>query len=144
MQTLTRQPVETGLRNRVLTDQQIKRLVTGTNQRRHHLVNRALKSGELVRLRRGLYVLANEFREHPVHPLAIQRGSFLELVVRVEANGQSFLVAEPLRALTDLVCIRKVDWQGLGWMEQGLRVDEDTMTRITGAELRALRAVYKH
>jgi len=200
MQTLTRQLTGTGLSDRILTDQQIKRLVTGTDQRRHHLVNRAMKAGELVRLRRGLYVLANEFREHPVHPfavaqmlvpgsyvsletalafygwipeavyttasivpgrkakefrherlglftfhpLAIQRGSFLELVRRVETNGQSFLVAEPQRALMDLVCLRKVDWQGLGWIEQGLRVDADAMTKVTGAELHALKAVYKH
>jgi len=200
MQTLTRQLVETGLGDRILTDRQLKRLVEGTDQRRHHLVNRAMRAAELVRLRRGLYVLADEFREHPVHPfavaqmlvpgsyvsletalgfhgwipeavyttasivpgrktkefrherlglftfypLAIQRGSFLELVRRVRTNGQSFLVAEPLRALMDLVCLKKVDWQGFAWIEQGLRIDVDALKRVTGAELRTLKDVYKH
>lgn len=200
MQTLTRQLTETGLGDRILTDHQLKRLVAGTDQRRHHLVNRAMKAAELVRLRRGLYVLADEFRDHPVHPfavaqmlvpgsyvsletalaihgwipeavyttasivpgrkakeyrherlglftfypLAIQRGSFLELVRRAETSGQSFLVAEPLRALMDLVCLRKVEWQGLAWIEQGLRVDADVLNKVTGAELNTLKAVYKH
>ena len=200
MQTLTKQLTETGLGDRILTDHQLKRLVAGTDQRRHHLVNRAMKAGELVRLRRGLYVLADELREHPVHPfavaqmlvpgsyvsletalafhgwipeavyttasivpgrktkefrhervglftfhpLAIQQGSFLELVLRVEASSQSFLVAEPLRALMDLVCLRKVEWQGLAWIEQGLRVGTDVLNKITGAELRTLKNVYKH
>lgn len=200
MQTLTRQLTETGLGDRILTDHQLKRLIAGTDQRRHHLVNRAMKAGELVRLRRGLYALADEFREYPVHPfavaqmlvpgsyvsletalafhgwipeavyttasivpgrkakefrherlglftfhpLAIQQGSFLELVRRVEASGQSFLVAEPLRALMDLVCLRKIEWQGLAWIEQGLRVDTDVLNKVTGAELRTLIEVYKH
>jgi hypothetical protein len=200
MQTLTRQLAETGLGDRILTDQQLKRLVTGTDQRRHHLVNRAMKAGELVRLRRGMYTLANEFREHPVHPfavaqtlvpgsyvsletalafhgwipeavyttasivpgrkakefrheqlglftfrpLAIQRGSFLELVRRVEASSQTFLVAEPLRALMDLVCLKKIEWQGFAWIEQGMRIDIDALKKITGAELRTLKDVYKH
>ena len=200
MQTLTKQLTETGLGDRILTDQQLKRLVAGTDQRRHHLVNRAVKAGELLRLRRGLYVLADKLREHPVnpfavaqmlvpgsyvsletalafhgwipeavyttasivpgrktkefrherfglftfHPLAIQQGSFLELVLRVEASSQSFLVAEPLRALMDLVCLRKVEWQGLAWIEQGLRVGTDVLNKITGAELRTLKDVYKH
>lgn len=200
MQTLTRQLTETGLGDRILTDHQLKRLVAGTDQRRHHLVNRAVKAGELVRLRRGLYALADKLRESPVHPftvaqmlvpgsyvsletalafhgwipeavyttasivpgrktkefrheklgfftfhpLALQRGSFLEHVRRVEASGQSFLVAEPLRALMDLVCLRKVEWQSFAWIEQGLRVDADALNKVTGAELRTLKEVYKH
>lgn len=200
MQTLTNQLIKTGLGDRILTDHQLKRLVTGTDQRRHHLVSRAVQAGELVRVRRGLYVLADELREHPVHPfavaqmlvpgsyvsletalafhgwipeavyttasivpgrktkefrhqrlglftfypLAIQRGSFLELVRRIEASGQSFLIAEPLRALLDLVCLRKVEWQGPGWIEQGLRVNTDALDQVTGADLRTMSNTYKH
>ena len=200
MQTLTKQLTETGLSDRILTEHQLKRSIAGTDQRRYHLVNRAAKAGELVRLRRGLYVLADEFREYPVHPfavaqmlvpgsyvsletalafhswipeavyttasivpgrkakefrherlglftfypLAIQRGSFLELVRRVETNGQSFLVAEPLRALMDLVCLKKVEWQGFVWIEQGLRVDADALNQATRTEFRTLKDIYKH
>lgn len=200
MQTLTKQLTAAGLNDRILTDHQLGRLIAGTDQRRHHLVSRAVKAGELVRLRRGLYVLADEFRDHPCHPyavaqmlvpgsyvsletalafhgwipeavyttasivpgrkvkefrherlglftfhpLAIQRGSFLELVRRVEVGRQSFLVAQPLRALLDLVCLKKVEWQGFAWIEQGLRIDVDALNKVTGAELRTLKDVYKH
>jgi len=200
MQTLTQQLTEAGLKDRILTDHQLGRLVAGTDQRRHHLVSRAMQAGELVRLRRGLYVLADEYREHPSHPfavaqmlmpgsylslesalafhgwipeavytttsivpgrkmkefrherlglfsfqpLAIQRGCFLELVRRIETIGQSFLVAQPLRALLDLVCLKKIEWQGIAWIEQGLRVDAGTLNKVTGAELRTLKEVYKH
>jgi hypothetical protein len=200
MQTLTRLIVDAGLSDRITSDVQLKRLVDGTDQRRHHLVNRAVKAGELVRLRRGLYALANKFRAHPVHPFAVaqalmpgsyvslqtslafhgwipesvyttasvvpgrkakefrheelglftfhplatRQGSFLELVQRVEAGGQSFLVAHPLRALMDLVCLKKIQWQGFEWIEMGLRVDADALKRVTGAELCTLKGVYKH
>ncbi len=200
MQTLTQQLTAAGLNDRILTDYQLGRLVAGTDQRRHHLVSRAMKAGELVRLRRGLYVLADEFREHPSHPFAVaqmlvpgsyvsletalafhgwipeavyttasivpgrkvkefrherlglftfqplatQRGSFLELVRRVEASGQSFLVAQPVRALLDLVCLRKIEWQGFAWIERSLRIDVDALNKVTGAELRTLKDVYKH
>lgn len=199
MQTLTQQLAEVGLNDRILTDHQLRRLVVGTDQRRHHLVSRAMKAGELVRLRRGLYVLADEYREHPshpfavaqmlvpgsyvsletalafhgwipeavyttasivpgrkvkefrheklglftFHPLAIQPGCFLELVRRVEASGQNFFVAQPLRALMDLVCLKKIEWQGFAWIEQGLRVDVDALNKVTGAEFRTLKDVYK-
>jgi len=200
MQTLTKQLTEADLNDRIFTDHQLRRLVAGTNQRRHHLVNRAMKAGELVRLRRGLYVLADEFRDNPCHPytvaqmllpgsyvsletalafhgwipeavyttasivpgrkvkefrheqlglytfhpLAIQPGYFLELVQRVQVVGQTFLIAQPLRALLDLVCLKKTEWQGFEWIEQGLRVDVDALDKITGAELRTLKNVYKH
>ncbi len=200
MQTLTQQLIEVGLNDRIFTDFQLSRLVTGTNQRRHHLVNRAMKAGELVRLRRGQYVLADEFRTyscHPYavaqmlepgsyvsletalafhgwipesvyttisivpgrkakeyrherlglftfHPLAIQSGYFLELVQRTQVCGQTFLMAHPLRALLDLVCLKKIEWQGIGWIEQGLRIDVDAFNKVTGAELRTLKEVYKY
>lgn len=200
VQTLTQQLTETGLKDRILTEHQLSRLIAGTDQRRHHLVNRAMKAGELVRLRRGLYVLADEFRDQPCHPfavaqmllpgsyvsletalayhgwipeaahttasiapgrkakefqherlglftfhpLAIHRGYFLELVRRSESDGQRFLIAQPLRALLDLVCLKKIEWQGIAWIEQGLRLDMDALIKVTGAELRTLKDVYKH
>ena len=200
MQTLTQQLTEAGLNDRIFTDYQLSQLVAGTDQRRHHLVNRAMKAGELVRLRRGLYVLADEFRNNPCHPyavaqmlmpgsyvsletalafhgwipeavyttasigpgrkvkefrherlglftfypLAIKPGYFLELVRRVQAGGQTFLMARPLRALLDLVCLKKTGWQGFEWIEQGLRIDVDALNKVTGAELRTLKDVYKH
>ena len=199
MQTLTRIINEMKLSNRVLTDAQLARLVEGSDQRRHNLVNRALKAGELLRLRRGTYLLAESLRdypphpfalaqafvpgsyvsfetalahhgwipeavyttasvtpgrkslayEHPVfgsfsfHPLAIEAGYFLELVEREVIADQTMLVAVPIRALMDLVCLRKAEWQGMGWLTEGLRIDLEHLRIVTSADIRTLGLVYK-
>jgi hypothetical protein len=200
MQTLTEQLIEEGLNDRVLTDTQLGRLISGSRQRRYNLVNRAMKAGELIRLRRGLYMLPDKYRSQPCHPyvlaqrlvpgsyvsletalafhnwipeavystasvmpghkakefsyeslgrftfhpLPIQVGYFLELVERVKLVEQPVLMAQPVRALLDLVCLKKVEWQGLAWLVQGMRIDEDVLHQVTGAELRTLKQVYKY
>jgi predicted transcriptional regulator of viral defense system len=199
MQTLTERLIELGLANRVLSDKQLARVVGGGPQRRYGLVNRALKTDELLRLTRGSYLLADRFRdypshpfalaqafvpgsyvsfetalahhgwipeavyttasvtpgrksldyEHPVfgsfsfHPLAIRAGYFLELVERTQITEQTMLVAEPFRALMDLVCLRKVEWQGLEWLTEGMRIDYEYLQNITSADIRTLALVYK-
>lgn len=199
MQTLTRQIIDLGLSNRALTDAQLARLVEGTHQRRHNLVSRALKAGELLRLCRGTYLLAEPLRDYPTHPfalaqaivpgsyvsfetalshhgwipeavyttasvtprrkslayehplygsfsfhpLAIQAGYFLELVEREKVAEQTMLVAEPIRALLDLVCLRKIEWQGMSWLTEGLRIDSEHLRNVTSADIRTLELVYK-
>ncbi|MFT6518010.1 MAG: putative transcriptional regulator of viral defense system [Candidatus Azotimanducaceae bacterium] len=199
MQTLTEQLIEEGLAERVLTDGQVSRLVEGSRQRRYHLVNRAMKAGELIRLRRGLYMLADKYRSQPCHPymlaqvlvpggyvslesalsfhgwipeavyttasivpnrkmkdfsyeqmglftfdtLPVREGFFLELVQRVELAGQGVLMASPLRALMDLVCLKKTQWRGVEWLEQGMRIDRECLRAITSAQVRTLKAAYK-
>ena len=54
------------------------------------------------------------------------------------------LVAKPIRALMDLACLRKWEWQGLRWLTDSLRIDPDTLRAITSAEIRTLEQVYKH
>ena len=199
MQTLTHKIIELGLSNRVLTSPQLARLLEGSKQRRHNLVNRALKAGELLRLRRGCYLLAPIWRDYPPHPfalaqaivpgsyisfetalshhgwipeavyttasvtpgrksldyehpaygsfsfypLAIQEGCFFELVERKVIAEQPMLVAEPIRALMDLVCLRKIEWQGLSLLTEGLRIDDEHLRNITSADIRTLELVYK-
>ena len=200
MQTLTEQLIDRGFNNRVIVDSQLARLTTGTPQRRHSLVNRALKAGELLRLRRGIYLLAKRYRdysahpfalaqafvpgsyvsfetalahhgwipeavyttasvtperksheiEHPqfgsftFHPLATHAGYFLELVDREQINKQTMLIAKPIRALMDLVCHRKVEWKGMEWLQESLRIDYEYLRQITSADIRTLQLVYKH
>jgi len=200
MQTLTEQLLEEGLNNRILTDVQLGRLISGSSQRRYNLVNRAMKAGELIRLRRGLYMLPDKYRSKPYHPyvlaqrlvpgsyvsletalafhgwipeavyttasivpgrksqgfnverqgrftfhpLAIHTGYFLELVERVPLGEQAVLIARPVRALLDLVCLKKMDWQGLSGLVRGMRIDEEVLSQVTEAELRTLKLIYKH
>lgn len=199
MQTLTREIIDSGLANRIIRDEQLTRILDGSDQRRYHLVNRALRAGELIRLRRGVYALPGKLRDNPVHPfalaqalepgsyvslesalsfhgwipegvyetasilpgrksktysheqfglfsfhpLAVQAGYFLELVERLQTDGQTMLVAKPVRALMDLVCLKRVQWQGLEWLLEGLRIEMSTLRSITGAQIRILREVYK-
>lgn len=199
MKTLTEQLLDKGLSEHVLNEKQLARLLGGSDARRYGLVNRAIKSGELNRLRRGLYILSDKYRKqnpHPFsiaqilmpgsyvsfetalahhgwipeavytttsaipgrktkefthekygslsfHPLAIQRGYFLELVERKQFNKQTMLIAKPVRALMDLVCLRKEKWQGLEWLTDGLRIDYEQLSRITNAEFRILKLVFK-
>lgn len=200
MQTLTEQLIEKGLKDRVLTDTQLKRLIPGSSQRRYNLVYRAMKANELIRLRRGLYILPDKYRSQPCHPyvlaqrlvpgsyvsletalayhnwipeavystasvmpghkavefnyevlgrftfhpLAVQAGYFLQLVDRKHISESPVLMARPIRALLDLVCLKELEWQGFDWILKGMRVDEAMLNQVTGAELRILKEVYKY
>ncbi len=200
MQTLTETILNTRLESRFFTDTQLSHLLAGTPQRRYHLVNRALKSGEIIRVRRGIYALSNKFgrfKGHPFtlaqtmmpssyvsfesalsfhswipesvsvvasvsaerkgvtveaedfgsysfHPLASQKGYHLELVERVVVQGQVALVATPIRALLDLICFRKLSWQGLDWLLESLRIDFELLDGVVRQNFDVLKLVYKH
>lgn len=199
MQTLTKILQEQGLTKPLLSDAQIARVIEGSPQRRYNLVNRAIKAGELYRVRRGLYRLSSQYSDfecHPYalaqrlvpgsyisletalshhgwipeavystasivpgqkssaleddrmgqfsfHPLSTRPGHFLELISRLTVVQQTVLVASPARALMDLVCLRKLEWQGLAWFEQSLRIDHELLAAVTGSQLRTLKQVYK-
>lgn len=91
MKTLTSRIIDADLADRLITDAQLARLVTGTDQRRYHLVNRAAAAGELFRLRRGLYVLADRFRSRACHPFAVAQmmepGSYVSLQSALAFHG---------------------------------------------------------
>jgi hypothetical protein len=78
------------------------------------------------------------------HPLPVHRIHFLELVKRHQENGQTMLIAEPLRALLDLVCLRKPVWKGLSWLIDGLRIDPDCLFSVDPEKIMLLKLVYKN
>ncbi|HEY2400779.1 MAG TPA: hypothetical protein VGI23_10515 [Steroidobacteraceae bacterium] len=199
MQVLTEKVVEHGLRDKVLSEHQLDRLIGSSPASRYGLVNRALKAHELIRIRRGLYVLPSKYRtvpphpfavaqalepgsyisfetalgahgwipeqvrviasvvpgrkssrlEHPVlgsftfHPLALQPAGFLELIERRPLGSQVALLAHPLRAIVDLITLRRLDWQGMPWLTQGLRIEETQLRTITQRQVQTLLTVYK-
>lgn len=199
MRSLTEILIRQGLNDKVLSERQLERIIGGGAARRYGLVNRALKAAELIRIRRGLYVLPTKYRtdaphpfaiaqalepgsyisfetalsartwipervrvtasvvpgrksarlEHPLlggftfHPLAVHQERFLELIERRPLGSQVALVARPLRALMDLVTLRKLDWQGLAWITEGLRIDDLMLREITAAQVQTLSGVYK-
>ena len=199
MQPLTELLQNHPLRDRVLSEWQLERISGGSAARRYGLVNRALKAGEMVRVRRGLYALAPRYRnqplhpfaiaqaiapgsyvsfetalahhgwipeavrviasvvpgrksseiEHPVfgsfsfHPLALERYRFLELIERKQFANQTTLIAAPIRALMDLVCLRKLEWQGPGFLTDGMRINPESLTKISATQIQTLLQVYK-
>lgn len=200
MRSLIEYITTAGLGERVVTEGQLSRLLGGTPQRRYNLVNRALHKGDLLRLRRGRYLLSSaarhgkmhpfvlaqalipgsyisfetalsfhgwipestpvtmsvtpdrrrqtldipEFGQFNYYPLALNKGWFLESVNREALAGKSFLIAQPLRALLDIFCLRKLDYQGLRSLTEGMRIDEAELSTIDNDNLERLRPVYQH
>lgn len=188
MSTLAQQVAEAGLADRILSERQLGNLLGGGDARRYGLVNRALKDGSLLRVKRGTYMLGRRYRSgavHPFpvaqalvpgsyvsfesalahhgwipeavfatasvspgrktlrfetpdfgsfsfHPLAIAEYHFLTGVDRVEMGKLTAFVAQPLRALLDLVALRKEQWAGIEWLTQGMRIDEESLLGSIG------------
>lgn len=70
MNTLVKEIESHGLKNKIFTNSQLAGILGGSDARRYSLVNRAIKSGNLVRLKRGMYCLPTsitkaEFLPHP-------------------------------------------------------------------------------
>ena len=78
------------------------------------------------------------------YPLALRSGYFLEGVDRVTFGGQTALVAQPLRALLDLVCLRKLDHPGLSLLSESMRIDKEMLTSLNDEELQRMLPVYQH
>jgi hypothetical protein len=200
MSILVQQVSAGGLADRIFSERQLGALLGGGNARRYGLVNRALKDGSLIRVKRGTYALGRQYRSDPVHPfalaqslvpgsyisfesalahhgwipeavfvtasvspgrktlhfetrdfgsfsfhpLAIEDYRFLTGVDRVTLNKLTAFVAQPLRALMDLVALRKERWSGLDWLTSGMRIDEELLFSLRRKDFAALRPVYKH
>ena len=199
MTPLTELIIKSGEADRVFSANQLDRLLGGSDARRYGQVNRALKAGELLRARRGLYVLADVYRKRPLHSfvlaqqlmpgsyvsaesalgfhgwipeavhtvvsmlhggksvtyeqeslgkfefrrMTVRQGYFLQSVARQELQHQVALIAEPLRALLDLVYLRKLPWEGVDFLLSGLRIDEQKLRTVTWLDVTRLSDVYK-
>lgn len=200
MSTLANHVSQAGLADYVLQEGELRDVLGGGDARRYGLVNRALKDGSLHRLKRGVYLLDNRYRDEPAHPFAVAQGlhpgsyisfesalsyhgwipeavfttacvtpgrktlsfetghmglftfhplatqdfQFLMGVERVKMGVLTALVAKPLRALMDLVALRKQPWTGLGWLTSGMRIDEQLFMTLGRKDFASLRHVYKY
>ncbi len=200
MQTLTERLLQARLDTQVISQDQAARLLDGSDQRRYNLVNRAIKAGELIRLRRGLYVLSPIVTgrlPHPfliaqalapgsyvsmesalswhglipeavpitlsvvpgrrsmdvVHdvagmyrfvPLALRRGYFLQAVDRHEFSGRHALVADPIRAMLDIVCYRRMGAADMTNFVGSMRIDVDDLGAIESEQWDIMVETYQH
>jgi hypothetical protein len=200
MSSLAEQVAAAGLADRLLSERQLGDLLGGGDARRYGLVNRALKDGSLLRVKRGTYLLGRRYRSETAHPFAIAQGlvpgsyvsfesalahhgwipeavfvtasvsprrktlrfetpdfgvfsfhplaisnyQFLTGVDRVQMGKLTAFVAQPLRALLDLVALRKEQWNGIEWLTHGMRIDTDMLFALRRKDFIKLKSVYKH
>ncbi|MCX5645217.1 MAG: hypothetical protein NTZ17_11125 [Phycisphaerae bacterium] len=67
-----------------------------------------------------------------------QRVFYTEVERLVDASGNVFLMASPLKALADYVYVRKKDWTGIEPVVGSLRVEPEEFEQVTRATLEAL------
>lgn len=89
------------------------------------------------------YETAN-FGSFRFHPLAIREYQFLTSVERTKMGKLTGFVARPLRAIMDLVALRKERWMGLEWLTESLRIDEEHLLGLRPMDFEVVRHVYKH
>ncbi|WP_068086857.1 type IV toxin-antitoxin system AbiEi family antitoxin domain-containing protein [Novosphingobium rosa] len=78
------------------------------------------------------------------HPLALQEYRLLTSVERIKLGASTCLIAKPLRALLDLVALRKEAWSGIEWMISGMRIDESLLMALKRKDFADLQVVHKH
>lgn len=200
MSSLAQHLSTTAIANRVFSERQLGEWLGGSDARRYGMVNRALRDGSLIRLKRGAYILGQRYRSTPMHPFAIAQGlvsgsyisfesalayhgwipeaafatasvspgrkttriqtpafgtfsfhplaitdyHFLTAVDRVSFDKTAAFVAQPLRALMDLVALRKERWSGIEWLIRGMRIDEELLLELRPDDFAVLKPVYKH
>jgi hypothetical protein len=96
MSTLETKVIESGYGERPFTDAQITAVLNCSDASRYGLVNRALKAGSLIRIKRGLYLLGTTWSRHGqeqtnVHPFAIaqalKHGSYISFETALSYHG---------------------------------------------------------
>ncbi|MCK4608315.1 MAG: hypothetical protein KAT71_02430 [Gammaproteobacteria bacterium] len=194
----TEKIIDANLGDNILTKANLDHLFGKTAASRYGLINKMLKKGELIKLRRGLYILATKYRhtqiskfhlasrimphsyvslesalsyhgwipekvvlttsvtantrprsfqtlfgEFAYYYIPINSYEFLTSVSRSEIANQPFLVASPLRALADHVYVRKPTGQGLDFLFNSLRIEEEQIKKINTTELEMVKKVYR-
>jgi predicted transcriptional regulator of viral defense system len=91
MNVLADQILESKVAERVFDESQLAEIVGGSEARRYGLVNRALKDGALVRLKRGLYMLDKRYRRETIHPFvaaqSLLSGSYISFETALSFHG---------------------------------------------------------
>jgi predicted transcriptional regulator of viral defense system len=94
--------------------------------------------------RRQLVVNHSVLGLYRFYPLALQWGQFLPAVDRHIFTGQAALVAQPLRALFDMVCFRKLEVADMKTLTASMRIDEELFDSVDPATWELMQQVYLH
>jgi hypothetical protein len=186
---------DAGFGERIFTERELAHVFGGTPARRYGLVNKALAKGELVRICRGVYMLAEKYRSiklsqfvvasriipgsyisfesalsyHgwiPERVVVVMSGIYkgrtrtfetplgefkyvhlpvneLEFLNGVSRNGRAFLMAKPLRALADYIYDRKIEWTGIDFLLEGLRIEEEQLKTLKLNDFKEVLPVFR-
>jgi len=198
MLKLTEYLLEAGLQDQVITGHELVRLLGGTQQSRHSMVNKAIVKGDIVRVMRGVYVLSDKYRrtklskfnlasriqpcsyitsvsalsyhgwipervvviisafnkerrlryktpygEFDYINVATKPYEFLTGVFRLTVADKPFLLASPLRALADMVYIKKLENVNFEYLVESMRIEEENLRTIDIKEVEKLLNVYR-
>lgn len=83
--SIVRKVIEAGLYGHAFREIDLANLLNISATQRHAAVNRAMSKGELIRLRRGLYVLSPEFLQQPFSQLYLANHIVPHSVVSAES-----------------------------------------------------------
>ena len=177
------------------TSENVATLFPESKDRRYGLVRRAIASGEIVHIRRGLYCLALKYQKKKVNLYALAQHIYGPSYISLESalswhewipeavytitnsslgkskefktplgvfsysrvpqkvlytgveqladeDGNTFLLATPIKALADYVYVHKKDWSGMKPVTESLRVELDEFESITSEDLESLAENY--
>jgi hypothetical protein len=67
---------------------------------------------------------------------------FLNNVSKQEENSMPFLMANPLRALMDYIYIKKIEWVGLDFLLDGMRIEREDLEALTVEDFNEISLIY--
>lgn len=76
-------------------------------------------------------------------PVSVHKGSFFEGVSRYTYGKQEALVADPLRAVMDIVERSERQWTGIDYIEEGLRIEDEDFLKLQREDFAKLSNVYR-
>ncbi len=76
-------------------------------------------------------------------PLAVKKEGFLEGVSQYKYGKQIAFLADPLRAVMDIVERSKQPWTGIDYIEEGLRIEDEDFLQLNSEDFAKLKKVYK-
>lgn len=162
---------------------------------RYNLVKRAMKAGDLIQIKRGLYTLHPSLRRRPINRASLANRLYYPSYVSMEyalsshgwipesvtmltsatsknpadfdtplgrfsykripqtlffcgvevvsIDGESALLARPLKALADYVYAHKLEWTSREPLVESLRIEEDELATLTKDDFEAIQGNYR-
>jgi predicted transcriptional regulator of viral defense system len=182
--------IKTQIPNDFFTTAELMRILLKSPDGRYGLVKRAIAKGDIIRIRRGLYVLSKRHQRNGIDLFELAQTiygpSYISLesalsyhgwipegvqtttsisqnrsrefktplgvfsysrmskfnyigVERISSGRSLFLMADPVKALVDMVFVLKKDWKGAAPLLSSLRIESEDLKKINKETLNQLK-----